>query len=381
MNCLMGDPTEDSEPPLIEAAAKAGCDIFVIDAGWYADGEWWDGVGEWLPSEARFPSGISKTLQRIKDAGMIPGLWLEIEVMGVNCPLAAKLPDSWFFMRGSRRAIDHGRCHLDFRNPEVKAYASSVADRLILEHGASYIKMDYNINIGAGTDFNSDSAALGLLEHTLAYREWLMEIHERHPGVVIENCRSGGLRMEYGLLDICAFQSVSDQTDYLKTAIISANCATACLPEQAAIWSYPRAGAPKEEVIFNMVNAMLLRIHQSGRIDQLDEAGLALVHEGIALHKKISASLEEGLPFWPMGLASMDSETACFGLSCKEAMYLSVWRLGAASVVAVALPAVCRSVEVIYPASSAGEATLDPFGRQASLFMESRTARVLKLAI
>ena len=37
MNCLWGDPTEAKELPMIAAAAKAGCEYFVIDAGWYAD--------------------------------------------------------------------------------------------------------------------------------------------------------------------------------------------------------------------------------------------------------------------------------------------------------------------------------------------------------
>lgn len=36
MNCLWADPTTDKELPLINAAAKAGADYFVIDAGWYA---------------------------------------------------------------------------------------------------------------------------------------------------------------------------------------------------------------------------------------------------------------------------------------------------------------------------------------------------------
>ena len=47
-------------------------------------------------------------------------------------------------------------------------------------------------------------------------------------------------------------------------AAIAANCATACAPEQAAIWSYPLVEGTEEETIFNMVNAMLFRIHQSG---------------------------------------------------------------------------------------------------------------------
>ena len=86
MNCLMGDPTTEKLLPLIDAAAEAGCKYFCIDAGWYSDGPWWDGVGEWLPSRARFPGGIGEPLRRIRERGMIPGLWLELEVMGVRCP-------------------------------------------------------------------------------------------------------------------------------------------------------------------------------------------------------------------------------------------------------------------------------------------------------
>ena len=46
MNCLFGDPTTEKELPLIDAAAEAGCEYYVIDAGWYAPGLWWDSVGE-----------------------------------------------------------------------------------------------------------------------------------------------------------------------------------------------------------------------------------------------------------------------------------------------------------------------------------------------
>lgn len=46
MNCLWGHPTAAEEFPLIDAAAEAGCEYFCIDAGWYADGDWWDAVGD-----------------------------------------------------------------------------------------------------------------------------------------------------------------------------------------------------------------------------------------------------------------------------------------------------------------------------------------------
>ena len=53
--------------------------------------------------------------------------------MGVNCPLAKQLPDSWFFMRHGRRVCDKGRYQLDFRNAEVRDYAERVIDRMVNE--------------------------------------------------------------------------------------------------------------------------------------------------------------------------------------------------------------------------------------------------------
>ena len=65
MNCLFGDPTTEKELPLIDAAAEAGCEYFVIDAGWYAPGLWWDSVGEWQECRERFPGGIKEVTDYI----------------------------------------------------------------------------------------------------------------------------------------------------------------------------------------------------------------------------------------------------------------------------------------------------------------------------
>ncbi|MCC2728585.1 alpha-galactosidase, partial [Blautia sp. MSK22_86] len=74
--------------PLVDAAEKAGCEYFVIDAGWYADGNWWDSVGEWQERRKRCPNGVREVTDYIRSKGMIPGVWLELEVMGINCKKA-----------------------------------------------------------------------------------------------------------------------------------------------------------------------------------------------------------------------------------------------------------------------------------------------------
>ncbi|MCL4402828.1 MAG: alpha-galactosidase, partial [Acidobacteria bacterium] len=215
MNCLMGDPTTEKELPLIDAAAAAGCEYFVIDAGWYAERKenWWDGVGLWQPSRTRWTGGLPALLGRIREKKLIPGLWLELEVAGIRSPLKDK-PDAWFFQRHGKRVIDHGRYLLDFRNPEVRGHADEVIDRLVRQYGAGYIKMDYNVTAGEGTDYHADSAGQGMLEHQRAYLRWLDAVYQRYPDLVIENCGSGGGRMDYAMLSRHQLQSSSDQMDY-----------------------------------------------------------------------------------------------------------------------------------------------------------------------
>ncbi len=174
MNCLWGDPTEEKELPLIAAAAKAGCEYFVIDAGWYADikEDWSPTIGSWQPSSSRWPRGLKFVLDQIKRNGMIPGLWLEPEVAGAKSLLAQK-PDNWFFVRHGKRVLKNSRYLLDFRNLEVRAYLDQVIARLVNEYGVGYIKMDYNVDSLQGTELSADSFGQGLLEHNRAHIAWL----------------------------------------------------------------------------------------------------------------------------------------------------------------------------------------------------------------
>ncbi|MHB9036333.1 MAG: glycoside hydrolase family 36 protein [Armatimonadota bacterium] len=385
MNCLWADPTTEKEIPLIDAAAEVGCEYYCIDAGWYAnDNTWWEDVGEWMPSSKRFPGGIEKVLNHIRSKGMIPGLWLELEVMGIHCPLASKVPDDWFFMRHGKRIVDNGRYQLDFRNPQVRAHADSVVDRLVREYGVGYIKMDYNINAGIGTELDADSFGDGLLQHNRAYLDWLDKVFERYPDLVIENCGSGGLRMNYALLSRHSIQSISDQTDYKKFAAIAAACPSVCAPEQCASWSYPLKDADCEETAFNMVNAMLGRVHQSGQLAEISDASKALVAEGIAYYKSIRGDINRALPFWPLGLPVMEDGWVSLGLQYGRRVHLAVWRTDGSESTCV-LPVkhlLGKSVEVTLGYPGSAECSSQWNAKSATLTVQLPklyTARVFKL--
>jgi alpha-galactosidase len=330
MNCLMGDPTEERLAPLVEAAAKAGAEYFVIDAGWYADdASWWDAVGEWLPSSVRFPSGLGVTLQRIRDAGMAPGLWLEPEVVGVHSPLAEKLPDEAFFTEGGQRRQENGRFHLDYRCDEVRGHMDEVVDRLVGGYGVEYLKLDCNIAVAPGTDALQESPGAGLLGHNRAYLAWLDGVLERHPDLVLENCASGGMRMDYALLRRLSIQSTSDQRDPLLYVPIAAAAPSAVTPEQAAVWAYPQAEHSPEEASLCLVNALLGRVHLSGRIDLMSEPQLERVRTAIRTYKDHRRLLAGGQPHWPLGLPGWYDRWLALAIDHPAACLLAVWYRGA----------------------------------------------------
>jgi len=355
MNCLNADPDWDKEMPLIEAAARAGCEYYCVDAGWYGEGSWWDSVGEWLPSERRFPGGMKPLFEHIRSRGMIPGLWLELEVMGVHCPTAKQVDDSWFFLRHGKRVIDHGRYQLDYRNPEVIRYADSVIDRVVGEYGAGYIKMDYNINAGPGSENEADSFGDGLLGHNRAYLAWIESVLDRYPGLVIESCASGGMRADYAMLSKLSLHSATDQMNYRKNAVIAAAAATAVAPEQCGIWSYPSPEGDGEETVMNMVNAMLMRMCLSGRLDLLDEAAFGLVRQGVQTYKELRDRIRSAEPIWPLGLPSFGQPWMCFGLRSGDRVLLAVWRMdGEEEEQAIPLAGLVKDCEAVclYPAGN-----------------------------
>ncbi len=351
MNCLWGDPTEAKELPLIEAAAKAGCEYYVIDAGWYAalHEDWSQTIGAWEPSPERWPHGLPAVLDRIRQLGMIPGLWIEPEVAGLHSQLARQ-PDSWFLVRHGKRVLKNARYLLDFRNPAVTAYLDLVIARLVRDYGVGYLKMDYNVDSLQGTDRNADSPGQGLLEHNRAHLAWLEQILKRYPALVIENCGSGGGRMDYAMLSRLQLQSATDQEDYLRLPAIITGASAAVLPEQLACWSYPLATAGADQASFNMVTAMLCRIHQSGRLDEIVGDAAAQVRNGIRIYKDvIRTHIPQAVPFYPLGMPDVTNrrDPIALGMRAPGWSVIAVWRLDGEDVVEISVHG--PNARIVYP--------------------------------
>ncbi|OJJ47556.1 hypothetical protein ASPZODRAFT_15007 [Penicilliopsis zonata CBS 506.65] len=334
MNCLMGDPTEEKILALLEPVKRSGAEYFVIDAGWYAEDDgWWDDVGLWEPSKSRFPSGFENLLATIRDNGLIPGLWIEPEVVGMRSILAQTLPEDAFFHEQGVRVLERGRYQLNFSHPAVRERMDSVIDKLVVQYGAGYFKFDYNIEVCYGTDTNPanptwTNPGAGHLDHQRGYLGWVAAILDRYPHLVIENCSSGGQRLDYAMLAVHPVQSTSDQQDPVLYAAIAAAIPTAVTPEQSATWAYPQPTWNDETNALTVVNSLLGRVHLSGPLNKLCETQFALVAQGIEVYKGIRAGLKTALPFWPGGLPKWHDEWISLGMKLRDSrsVYLSVWR-------------------------------------------------------
>lgn len=357
MDCLWAMPSVEKEMPLIEKAAELGAEIYCMDAGWYAEGGWWPLVGEWEICEKRFggEGEIDKVFDKIKEKGMRSGIWLEPEVMGINCPLVPEFEDCFFKHRGEN-VICEGRYQLDFRKEKVINHLNCVVDNLVNRLGVSYFKFDYNIDPTYGTEVDSDSGEDGLIQAQAAYLKWVDSLYERYPDLIIENCASGGMRMDWESLKHFALQSVSDATHSGEFAHMSVMAPTAVLPEQAGIWVAPSNNNTPNENALAAVNGMLNRFYLSGRIDLLREEDFAALKAGVELYKRLRAEVSDALPIFPEGICTCEDDWMVGGrMTAEDTLYLTVAHMKGESnqrqIEIAKLQNKVLSAEILYPAN------------------------------
>jgi alpha-galactosidase len=394
---LFAEPTEQNLAPLIAAASDIGAEVFCIDAGWF-DGEhggvgggaegghgWWDALGEYEESPWRFPNGFALVVQSIRDAGMIPGIWLEPEVVGVRSAIASTLPLEAFFVRNGERVVEHGRYQLDLSHPAARAYADGVVDQVLNGYGFGYLKVDYNINPGAGTDAAGPSAGDGLWAHSRAVLDWFAGLQERHPDVIIMNCGSGGMRMDGAIQRVTHVQQMSDQALPLPFAQIAVGAPTIVPSDQAASWMSINGTMSTDLLEFAGVAPQLSRFELSGPIDTLSDDQRAIVREAIAHYREVRADICTAEMAWPWGLPRFADDWLTLAQRTPTSTRVSVWRRrGDRSTAEIDLPWLAGSgmtERVSFPSSSAGSVHWnDSDGRLTVTLPRSPMALVIELS-
>ena len=290
-----GDPSDANLRKIADCLEGRGIDFLVIDAGWYRrkGAGWADCGGDWIPEETvMFPEGLKATADMIRAHGMIPGLWFEPETCARGAEIFRK--EEMLLTRHGTVIDTDNRRFLDLRKPEVRAYLDERVTGLLKRCGFGYTKIDYNDCIGTGCD-DPDSLGEGLRQNMQETLGFFRRMRKEIPEIWIENCSSGGHRLEPSLMGVTDMASFSDAHECAEIPIIAAQLHRLILPGQSQIWAALRAKDSLRRINYSLVNTFLGVMCLSGDIHELSAEQWARVDEGISFFKAVRQIIRDGV--------------------------------------------------------------------------------------
>ena len=245
-----GNPSFENVKKICDKLEGKGIKFLVIDSGWYGTERWWESVGDWEVNQNRFPGGMKPIADYIRSKGMIPGLWYEMEALAYGCKYFND-PTHLVKKDGVPLTIG-GRRFWDMEDPWVIDYLSEKVIGILKEAGFGYLKVDYNDTLGMGCD-GAESMGEALRRKVYGSQKFFEKIREEIPGIVIENCSSGGHRLEPSMMQLCSQASFSDAHEIKSIPLIAANVCRVIKPSQSQIWAVLRATDSKERIEYSLI--------------------------------------------------------------------------------------------------------------------------------
>lgn len=287
-----GNPSFDNVKRIADKIAGKGIRFLVIDSGWYGKSDgWWESVGEWTVNEERFPGGMKPIANYVKSKGMIPGLWFEMESVTSK---AKFFEDKDLLVKKDGYPLTvANRRFWDMENEKSVEYLTESVIGTLKNAGFGYLKVDYNDTMGIGCD-GPEGPGENLRKKVLASQKFFKKIHDEIPGIVIENCSSGGHRLEPSMMALASQASFSDAHETKAIPLIAANVQRVIKPSQSQIWAVMRASDSDNRIYYSVVSTFLGRMCLSGDIYNMSEHQWQLIEEGISFYKKVSDVIKDG---------------------------------------------------------------------------------------
>ncbi len=290
-----GNPTIDNLKKLADKIAGKGIQYLVMDSGWYGkcgeDGYWWDYRGDWSINKKRFPNGLKELSDYIRDKGMIPGIWFEFENTSQKAP---SFYENDHLVKKDGVPLTVGNVHfLDMEDSWVKEHLKENVINTLKDNNFGYIKVDYNDTMGMGCD-GPEGMGENLRQKVLATQDFFKKMRKEIPDLVIENCSSGGHRLEPSFMELASMASFSDAHECLSLPIIAANMHRVIKPSQSQIWAVMRAKDSAERLWYSICATFLGRMGLSGDIYDLSDHQCDILDKGMDFYRKVSDIIRDG---------------------------------------------------------------------------------------
>ena len=240
-----GRPSVDAMKAYATKARDLGCEVFVLDAGWYTTeqenpGEdWWLRAGDWIVDRRLFPAGLEELSAHCREIGMDFGIWIEPEAVGPSAAIRRSHPE-WLHAIGGRTAPPEERAILNLGVPEARAWIRDRILAIVRSTGARWLKWDFNTDLYQGGWAPGPPEELTRQDPLAAHYRGLYllqdELLEACPGLILEMCSSGGGRLDAAVLSHAHTYWISDQTHPLMKLAIHFGSQLAQPPEQCNDW-------------------------------------------------------------------------------------------------------------------------------------------------
>jgi alpha-galactosidase len=185
-------PDWGTEATQLLAASKAhqvGCDTHWLDAAWF-EGGFPNGVGNWFCLPRQFPNGLKPLSDACHRNGLKFLLWFEPERVAAGSQIAREHPD--YVFGGDKGGL------FKLSDPAARRWLTSLLSQRITEFGLDTYRNDFNIDPLSFWQQADAPDRQGLTEIRYVEGHYALwdDLLAQHPGLAIDNCASGGRRID-----------------------------------------------------------------------------------------------------------------------------------------------------------------------------------------
>ena len=181
--------TEAGQLRAAKATHDIGCDTHWLDAAWF-EGGFPDGVGNWFCKPKGFPRGLKPVSDACHEMGLKFLVWFEPERVGKASEIALEHPE--FVFGGKSGGL------FKLNDPEARRWMTDKLSQRITEYGIDTYRNDFNMDPLDAWRRADEPDRQGMTEIRYVEGHYAMwdELRARHPGLWIDNCCSGGRRID-----------------------------------------------------------------------------------------------------------------------------------------------------------------------------------------
>ncbi|MCC6169365.1 MAG: alpha-galactosidase [Caldilineaceae bacterium] len=312
-----GEPPVEKMKEFARDASEVGCELFVLDAGWYTtesedDQEnWWTRTGDWVVNSRLFPNGLEELSDYCSSLGLGFGIWFEPEAVSPNGVVWRAHPE-WLHHVGGVAPAPDQRAILNLGVPDARAFARDRILSVLQATGAKWMKWDFNTDLLQGgwapTLPDSLVAQDPLIAHYTGLYMLQDELRQSLPNLTLEMCAGGGGRFDGNILSHAHTNWMSDQTQALINLAIHFGSHLAHAPVECNDWliEWPphdglRPGIPADlrgDLPFRTRVAMLGTFGISAPMDRWTAEDRACMTKHISWYKdRVRPLVETGRQF------------------------------------------------------------------------------------